>query len=496
MPLLTHAAWGALFCSVGGDCSAETLQFATLTASGVGLVAAYLLGWTAGLPRASRLLLVAALAANPIYYALSFTFMTDVTFTTLVAAAAIFYVRALRDESGLVTNLAVAIVITVVAALDRQLAIFLPLAYGAAIVVTRTWSWQRIALAAVAFGAPVVAMAALNIWMARLGVTPAYYAALSGKLMDHAGDLKSLAHDLVFNGLTILGYLGLFSLPMLLRRASLRTPQPRWLVRLAWGAGALAALAIAMFAALRGPMPFGGNILTSSGVGPYVLAPYPKHLALGGGVDEIEHFGWWLATLAAVAGAGLLAFRLTLTVGYLLLHRRDADARGDRAVAAFFILGAGVYMAPLLIAGFYDRYLLPLLLLVPLFDAALGRDRPARWALPSGVALGVAFAVVSISWTHDYLAWNRARAEAVATLTAQHVAPDEISGGFELYGQQCFEHTPECPMATFLAWESRDPAFTVAFQPLPGKTVKKVVTYGAWLPFGRRSIYVLRRPTS
>ena len=97
MPLVTHAVWGAVFCEAAGHCTSQTLRAANIAAAVVALISTYLLGREAGLSRTHRLMLVALFGANPIFFALSFTFMTDITFVALAMLAALFF-------GGLVKN--------------------------------------------------------------------------------------------------------------------------------------------------------------------------------------------------------------------------------------------------------------------------------------------------------------------------------------------------------------------------------------------------------
>ena len=79
MTLLTHVLWGALFCKVFGF-SFTTLRFCNLFTSLIGTVGVYLAVRQVTRGRWPAMVMALCLAFNPIYFALSLTFMTDVTF--------------------------------------------------------------------------------------------------------------------------------------------------------------------------------------------------------------------------------------------------------------------------------------------------------------------------------------------------------------------------------------------------------------------------------
>ena len=92
MPVLTHTLWGALFCLPFGF-SFTALRASTLALSLVGILGVYVLARDERLPRWLAVLLALTLGFNPVYFALSNTFMADVPFTTLVVLAVLFFAR-------------------------------------------------------------------------------------------------------------------------------------------------------------------------------------------------------------------------------------------------------------------------------------------------------------------------------------------------------------------------------------------------------------------
>ncbi len=88
---------------------------------------------------------------------------------------------------------------------------------------------------------------------------------------------------------------------------------------------------------------------------------------------------WIIVTFLAVTGGILLLLDLGLTTKSLFVRYRARQIDGATAVRVFLLLAAGIYLAPIIAAGFFDRYLLPpvFLLLALLMSGAGGmrRDR-------------------------------------------------------------------------------------------------------------------------
>jgi len=88
--LITQSLWGAIFCIPAGF-SFNALRFSTLISAVFGVIGVYILLVTNNRGRILAVIAALTLAFNPIYYELSFTFMTDVLFTALSILSSIFF---------------------------------------------------------------------------------------------------------------------------------------------------------------------------------------------------------------------------------------------------------------------------------------------------------------------------------------------------------------------------------------------------------------------
>ena len=103
--LVSHVYWGAAFAwELGLNFTALTL--ATMIMSITGAMALYLILRVLGFTPAFRGLGVAVLILNPFYLYLSYTYMTEITFTTLVLMACLCYLLGIRGQGSLVWLLA------------------------------------------------------------------------------------------------------------------------------------------------------------------------------------------------------------------------------------------------------------------------------------------------------------------------------------------------------------------------------------------------------
>ena len=144
--LLPQVLWGAVF-SLPGGFSFTALRFSTLTLGLVGVLATY--GLLREIKASPGVSLVGALvvALNPIYFALSNSFMSDVPSFALATGAGYFLLRGLRRHT--VRDLVAGIVLAIVSILNRQTGLILLPAFAAAWVARQGLSPRSLVAAGV-----------------------------------------------------------------------------------------------------------------------------------------------------------------------------------------------------------------------------------------------------------------------------------------------------------------------------------------------------------
>lgn len=509
MPLFTTALWGSLFCLPAGF-SFSALRLSTLTTSLLGIFGVYFL--MREIRASRRIAMFAALVAglNPVYFALSNTFMIDVHFATMMTFAVFGFVRHIQSgKTGFSAAYWAGTGFVVAAILSRQLALAVPMAFSLAILVRSPFSLKRASLALFPTLLAAAVLKGFEHWMKISGKLPALYDIKTDGLVHGLGNLRSLAVTVVNNTVIVSFYLGLFLLPLLVLAAPalFKDRKKRPLLVFLGTAALLAAWNAAIGWRL---MPLAGNVLVPSGLGtPTLRDAEILRLANLPGISP----GFWIAvSILSITGAAFLAAFLAELLASLtrapFSRRRGTPSRvsspdaqeGDReTLRIFLLLTVAIYLAPLLLSHFFDRYLIvvaPFLaaaLLIPAASASAQRGvTGASVRLVACTLLGL-FAAYAVAGTRDYFAWNRARWNALTELAAEsRIPPEKIDGGFEFNGLFLYDPAYQPPPEKSWWWV-RDDRYLVSFGPVPGYRPLREYPYGRILPPGTGKIIVSER---
>jgi len=485
MSLITQALWGAIFCIPAGF-SFNALRLSTLTLALIGILSVYVLFITNNRGRLPAVIAALTLGFNPIYYELSTTFMTDVPFAALAILSSIFFVRCIRRFSYL--DLSIACALVVAATLCRQLGLFLPLAFAIALVMQRRFTIKWLAPAILPAVVCVTALILFDHWMSNTGRMPVLY----GISMGGAETLS--VTGVGFRTGTSLLYFGLFCLPILLLASS--NPRVitnhgilRFLPALSGGLFALCSIYFIFepLAYARSPrwMPIsgiGGNILIPQGLGP---------ISIRGSYEPLPFWFWGIVTVLSVVGGALLVRGIVVSLVVLMQKMRTSDMSDEDIVKIFFLTAVGVYMLPILVIPFFDRYLVPLVpFLLYLSARGLQREGVGPTILRSASAVFIAFAAIfAVLGTRDYLTWNRVRWKALADLQqTASVSAHDIDGGFEYNGW--FHYDPNNKRM----WWVENDKYIIAFSKnIKGFTSVKKYSYFSWILLKLETIFLLKR---
>jgi dolichyl-phosphate-mannose-protein mannosyltransferase len=474
MPLATQLVWGALFCLPRGF-SFEALRASTLVLGWLGGVGLYRLVREVGGDPATAFAGALTLLLCPVYFALSFTFMTDVPFTALAVWSAVAIVRLERFQRT--RDLAAAVLLICGATLLRQFGLLL--SAGAVVAILRGGrTRRRLARVVLATALPIAALLSYNAFLRAIG-EPWFYHRRDTEwllLFRHAG---LLAKTIATRAWQILIYLGLFLGPAVIA-FGIRPVTSR--------GRRLAVVFAAGVAALSGArshaMPVLGNVLSGRGLNPLMIAGATNWPAFPSGF-------WLLVTGAAIAAAAAVAATLAERMSLLPRLAATARRRGIAAVAAMLVCST----APLLVVNLFDRYLLvPAAFAIALAAAGLGRRPLASRTLQLATLAALAgLAVFDVAAVHDTFAFDRARWAAVDRLVAQGVAPDAIDGGFEVNGWLSYRADRRYQEAGAWWAEKPHPAARLSLVPAAaGFAPVASFRFHRWLPLGWGVVYVLK----
>jgi dolichyl-phosphate-mannose-protein mannosyltransferase len=436
------------------------------------------------------------LVAVPCWPVLASSFMSDVYGVLFTAGAAALFLRALQQPGWRIVALAA--LVAAAGALERQIVAVVPAAYAVACLCDRRRSVRRMVLALAPLAVTLLAVGSYAAYQRSVGepATQQYVEHRFGAALAAAVRLDpAVWRRAVLNLAAMTGYLGLFCAPWM---AWWGMPGSRARVRTA--ALLLGGVLAGALLATGHLVPFrADNVLDAAGIGPFTLYDaMPRGLAM---LDRRPGLVWPVATVVAALGAaGLVA--LAWTTLRALWRTRDEMAPARRFLAVA-VIG---YLAPFALTDFFDRYLLAVVpLLLPLWTLAWpaaadrtqasGREpgidaaprTPARaWLRARGgrvlaIAWLAAAALLSAMATHDYFAWNRARAAAIAAAERRGATPETLDGGYEYNGYRRLQHGMVARVPGKSWWWVQDDRYIVSFGPVQGYVELAAFPVHRWL---------------
>jgi hypothetical protein len=471
---VAQIVWGALFARVAGF-SFVALRASTVILSALGCWTVYLTLRELGCRASTSLLGALALAFDPVYFALSFSFMTDVPFVSVSTMALYWYVRAVRrdDPKAVWAGCAFALA----AFLIRPIGVLLPLAIVPALLASGDW---RSALRR--DGAPLaialVVMAALQIEMPRM-LGPLDWAAIRESYLRWWFSVPAMSY--VRWTVEVLVVSAFPLTPLLLAYAV------GWRRALVVGSATIVlALACRVIVGhLLTPLPNGQT---------WSLIDIAARTMLDG---EIARSNWWPPFFPLLNVLGLLTVGALAVIGARgLLYSRAWHG------AALVLVAWGVLQAACInVLWLYnDRYYLVLAPAIAIVAAqALDADGRGRWIAS---ALLVGWAAVAISGTRDMLAFNDAAREAARELEATGIPAWDIDAGYSLNGWRLYAHPEHLPAGANRRFDvpfvtsNRATQFSIVNSPLPHSEVLRIVPLERSWWQATHAIYVVRRPVA
>ena len=313
--IILQVVWGYFFCWIGGEFDFTILRISTLVLAFLGGVLVYKIAKLVTEDYRLALLGSLLMLLNPLYFVLSFSFMTDVPFLTLALLSVhCFLIYLKKNNTGWLLG---ALLSAIGSFLIRQPGIVLPIAFAIFLILDRR-AWR---LAGVLAGIAVLTYFSYeNLGKPYLGITE-NYVSVSSKFVDAFFENPlNFALELIKKVLKTFIYIGFFALPLLpylwSRLRSLGLFSQRIFVIVF-----LANAALFFFLLFIGKtFPFGGNILYNFGLGPELLADVYTL-----GLPNTQKLPGWIMLVLQVISQ--------LSATYLLLLI-------DKRISAFYETGA------------------------------------------------------------------------------------------------------------------------------------------------------------
>ncbi len=497
--LIVHILWGSLFCLPFGF-SFTALRLSNLTMGLVGILAVYAFLREARASRGASFFGAVILASNPIYFELSNTFMTDISFFAISTLSFRFFIRGIRNENR--TCILAGALLCCMATLVRQLGLAIPLSFSIAYLIKNGFQKRRLFTAAFPPVSAGFALIAYQTLMKHTVGLPAHYYDRGIDLIR--GISTGMPATLVFFGQNFgatLAYLGLFILPLsiLFIRGQWKSASSR---NRLYALVASSGIIIAVMSVLSWKncfMPFLRNIWFVTGLGPVTLRDVYilklPHLYTGPKILPS------CITFLSLAGAAILAISLLKSLSSLIPRPRGCGSVKENWLTGSLLAACVIYFIPIGIIGLFDRYLL-FLLPVVMAITVLAADRPElpRGPFPAFVSavLLLVYFTFAIGGTHDYLSFNRARWDALHYLTENAgISHERIDGGFEFNGW--YDYDPEYrPVRGVDAvdkswWWVKDDEFMISLGPVDGYEEVGHYSYQRWIPCRVDNVFILHR---
>ncbi len=410
-PVITNVIVGGIFAKLFGM-SFAVLRLSSVVMGGLGMLGVYALcrGLHCGPARSA--LTAAAFAFCPLHFGLSYTFMTDVPYTTLATFSLVALCAGLRLKRWWPVVAGVAL--AVAAALSRQTGVVLIVALLATLALARMRTRRDFVIVSLAgLGLALLATLVERVLMgwSNFGVLRALTSAVLG---------GTPVYSFASHAVPSLFCLGLAGFPLLVAFAVERRFTRAELI----GGACIALVSLAFVLVKLRHKPFYGNILDESGLGPIIVHCASQRPMVPGSI-------WWSLVGLGAASGGLSLY----LIGAWVLHVAW-PARRERPDLLLLPIGVALYLVPVFLRNpYFNRYLLPVM---PAWLAVLALSRGAeafrsQARLAGSGALAIV-AMASMAVTVDYLGNLGVRHALVAPLLANGTNPGEIEAGAEFDG--------------------------------------------------------------
>lgn len=403
--------------------SLTLLHVSTLIVALVGIVALYrLLLWRVGVGVA--VIGSLGLFFQPLFYNLSFSFMTDVPALSLVMVSLLFYGR--WWDSPRLGWLWLAQFFAIYAATIRQNYVAVFVASLFLLLMQSDRRAKKLGLLG-GFFPGLILLIGLYFFLQGRGWWPTNIVSFH---VFH--DLLGLWEHARTQLFYVWQYVSFLLIPILLLAISSLTRMRRWLLSLAAGLGVGLNLVLLSFYDVS--FPFFGNVWTKYGLG--------VRTDVLSGMAEVAWPTWMSFCVTGLAGAasGAVAFFLIEGVWRSFRRRSDRVESVVRGYEWFLLLILLSQLASLLLFRSFDRYYLSVF--VPALVLAVFcwiRTPPLRMVMVCAGSWIVCLALFSVMGTREYISLTRAKWLAADGLVRHGVAITDIDAGYEWLGWQWYK---------------------------------------------------------
>jgi 4-amino-4-deoxy-L-arabinose transferase-like glycosyltransferase len=495
MSLIAQVYWGGMFCSILGF-SFTVLRISTLVLGLIGIIFFFKLLYKFSGNRPVAFAGTLLLLANPLYVSLSFSFMTDVPFTVFCILSIYYFFSYLKNEKSF--SLILALVFCTIATLIRQMGILIPFSFALVYLVTGKINLRLIIKAILPFIISVAALAYYNHWLRATNQMTAAYQSngnISSLFSKFLEPIKDLLYTILMRPGEVFFYCSVFLLPLVIVIAPyvFKKQKPFQKSIPFWITATFMLIFILIFKKYI-QAPFTGNVLYNLGVGPKLLK---DTYLIQININPILSYTFMLA-ISIIGLISMFFLILALSDGLvsLIMKIRKKEFGLQAKTLLLIYVVSFIYLGFLVLSFFFDRYfifLLPAIIFVLLLNYGNEIELKRNWKMTASVISFLVIGWFSVSTTHDYLSWNRARWKAIDYLMKdKKIGPEHIDGGFEF---NCWYQTGPCRPETDATswWFVNDDEYIISFGRIACYKTLKKFQYPAMIPGKDNNIYILHR---
>ena len=476
MTLYSHVVWGLMFVKIFGF-SFTVLRFSIIIASLIGVFTLNKLVVSISGNKVSGFIAALTLLFSPLYFNLSNTFMTDVSFNTLFVLCCYFAYDFFKTKSKI--SFVLVFVMSVLLVLIRQFGIIVPVCFVFSCIFLSEKKWQSVIFAILLTGVVYAVFKYYEHYLKGFLLPESAYK-FSGGVKLTSKEFWNLAienwgkrrNTIAMNILVFASPFALLFVKGIIKNNKI---VPTLLI--------LGLSFYLVYSLFNDQVFLTGNVLTNMSVGAETfyesllpetedLQRHTKHENFEEIVNIIKY------SLSTVSITVLLS-------GLLFLIRNRINPFRNRSEVLFLLALMGAYTFLILITeSYFDRYHIPLITLGIILFSFLGKRfaNDYKWTI---IPL-VFFFYVSVAGTKDYLEVNRLRWKAYYFLRQEkNIERDKINGGFEV---NCWNEGNENWWYDFYTLGNFD--YLIQYRPEPGFKLFKEYPLQRYFPYKKDSVNI------
>ena len=499
--ILSQAVVGYIFSLIFGF-SHTALRFSTLSLALLGLIFVYKLLIELKISRGLALIIVLMLEMNPMFLALSNTFMSDIPFFCFFSIALYYLIESINSNSW--KSILLGTLMSGIAILDRQIGLAIPLAFSISYLIGKELTPTSIAKAITPLIISVIIYQSFKNFIVSGENPPSHYGAQIQYILNVLQlPIDKIIKILAINCIKIVVFSGIFLSPLLLYIFYYNKLK---ITKTALTTVLISYVILYIICYFTYPLTphkqwlFIGNIINIYGIGQSLSPFYPT---------SQEYFSYFLLTkildfISFCFGCLLVAF-IYKTIA--LLKNRIFNKNSNKTnIPVFFALTLFIYLIPIITQSyFFDRYLIIFFLLISMLLAStlITNDTSILSKPHTNIIITIlsSFGIISVLLVHDYLDVNRVNWHVLSDL----IDNKKIDGGFEFNGTHHYFSKNLGSRVILDGWRfdcfwciGDDIKYRVSltdYDPYGMKEYQLDSTYPThhWLPISAKQIYLLHK---